>query len=59
MYNSFVVEQKLALSSIGYIVMDRQQIGVKLTIDALKPPFKIDGFIDRLIIQKAVYTHSS
>jgi uncharacterized protein YwgA len=35
--------------------MDRQQIGVKLTIDALKLPFQIDGFMDRLIMQKAVY----
>jgi uncharacterized protein YwgA len=35
--------------------MDRQQIGVKLTIDALKLPFKIDGFMDRLITQKTVY----
>ena len=35
--------------------MDRQQIGVKLTIDALKLPFEINGFQDRLIMQKAVY----
>ena len=35
--------------------MDRQQIGVKLTVDALGLPFKIDGFADRLILQKAVY----
>ena len=35
--------------------MDRQQIGVKLTIDGLNLPFKIDGFMDRLIMQKAVY----
>ena len=35
--------------------MDRQQIGVKLTIDALKLRFKIDGFVDRLIMQKTVY----
>jgi len=35
--------------------MDRQQIGVKLTIDGLKLQFKIDGFIDRLILQKAIY----
>ncbi|HUV65649.1 MAG TPA: hypothetical protein VMW24_17265 [Sedimentisphaerales bacterium] len=35
--------------------MDRQQIGVKLTIDALKLSFQIDGFMDRLIMQKAVY----
>jgi uncharacterized protein YwgA len=35
--------------------MDRQQIGVKLTIDGLKLPFRIDGFEDRLILQKAVY----
>lgn len=35
--------------------MDRQQIGVKLTIDALELRFQIDGFRDRLIMQKAVY----
>lgn len=35
--------------------MDRQQIGVKLAIDGLKLPFKIDTFMDRLIMQKAVY----
>ncbi len=35
--------------------MDRQQISVKLTIDGLKLPFKIDSFEDRLILQKAVY----
>ncbi|MHC4559347.1 MAG: hypothetical protein ACYTFW_22805 [Planctomycetota bacterium] len=35
--------------------MDRQQIGVKLAIDGLKLPFRINGFRDRLIMQKAVY----
>ncbi len=35
--------------------MDRQQIGVKLTIDALELPFQIGGFQDRLIMQKAIY----
>ncbi len=35
--------------------MDRQQIGVKLTMDGLKLPFKVDSFEDRLIMQKAVY----
>ena len=35
--------------------MDRQQIGVKLTIDGLNLPFKIDSFVDRLIMQKSVY----
>lgn len=35
--------------------MDRQQIGVKLTIDGLKLPFKINSFEDRLILQKAIY----
>ena len=35
--------------------MDRQQIGVKLTIDGLNLPFKVDIFEDRLIMQKAVY----
>ena len=35
--------------------MDRQQIGVKLAIDGLNLLFKIDGFQDRLIMQKSVY----
>lgn len=35
--------------------MDRQQIGVKLTIDGLNLPFKVDIFEDRLIMQKSVY----
>lgn len=35
--------------------MDRQQIGVKLAIDGLNLPFKIDGFQSRLIMQKSVY----
>lgn len=35
--------------------MDRQQIGVKLTIDAVKLPFEIGSFRDRLIVQKAIY----
>lgn len=35
--------------------MDRQQIGVKLTIDGLNLPFKINSFQDRLIMQKSVY----
>ncbi|MCK4784562.1 MAG: hypothetical protein KAV87_12490 [Desulfobacteraceae bacterium] len=35
--------------------MDRQQIGVKLTIDGLNLPFKVGSFEDRLIMQKAVY----
>ena len=35
--------------------MDRQQIGVKLTIDALELRFQIDGFRDRLIMQKTIY----
>ena len=35
--------------------MDRQQIGVKLAIDGLELPFKIDSFMDRLIMQKTVY----
>ena len=35
--------------------MDRQQISVKLAIDGLKLPFKVDIFEDRLILQKAVY----
>jgi len=35
--------------------MDRQQIGVRLTIDGLGLDFKITYFQDRLIMQKAVY----
>jgi len=35
--------------------MDRQQIGVKLTIDGLSLDFKVNSFQDRLIMQKAVY----
>jgi uncharacterized protein YwgA len=35
--------------------MDRQQIGVKLAVDGLNLPFKTDSFMDRLIMQKAVY----
>ena len=35
--------------------MDRQQIGVKLAVDGLGLKFKIDTFMDRLIMQKAVY----
>ncbi|MCJ7778922.1 MAG: hypothetical protein MUP16_11495 [Sedimentisphaerales bacterium] len=35
--------------------MDRQQIGLKLAIDGLGLPFKIDTFEGRLILQKAVY----
>jgi len=35
--------------------MDRQQIGVKLTIDSLGLPFSIDSFDNRLILQKAIY----
>lgn len=35
--------------------MDRQQIGVKVTMDALGLPFSVDHFMDRLILQKVVY----
>ena len=35
--------------------MDRQQIAVKLTMDALGVDFKMDTFQDRLIFQKAIY----
>jgi uncharacterized protein YwgA len=35
--------------------MDRQQIALKLTVDGLGLPFRIDNFGDRLILQKAVY----
>jgi uncharacterized protein YwgA len=35
--------------------MDRQQIGLKLTVEGLNLPFQINTFEDRLILQKAVY----
>jgi uncharacterized protein YwgA len=35
--------------------VDRQQISVKLAIEGLGLDFKIDGFADRLIVQKAIY----
>jgi uncharacterized protein YwgA len=35
--------------------MDRQQIGLKLTVDGLNLPFQINTFEDRLILQKAIY----
>lgn len=35
--------------------MDRQQIGMKLTLDGLGLPFQLETFEDRLILQKAIY----
>jgi uncharacterized protein YwgA len=35
--------------------MDRQQIGLKLTLDALPLPLCLDTFDDRMAIQKAIY----
>src|SRR5437868_1685552 len=35
--------------------MDRQQIGLKLTLEALDLPARLESFSDRLILQKAVY----
>lgn len=35
--------------------MDRREIGLKLTIDALGLPFQMSTFEDRLILQKVVY----
>jgi len=35
--------------------MDRQQIGLMLTVKGLDLPFQINTFEDRLILQKAVY----
>jgi uncharacterized protein YwgA len=35
--------------------VDRQQISVKLAIEGLGLEFKIDSFVDRLILQKAIY----
>ena len=35
--------------------MDRRQIGVKLVMDQLGLPVKVQSFDDRLILQKAIY----
>lgn len=35
--------------------MDRQQIGLKLTLDALDLPLRVDTFDNRMVIQKAIY----
>jgi hypothetical protein len=35
--------------------MDRQQIGLKLTLKALDLPLRLDGFDDRMAIQKTIY----
>ena len=35
--------------------MDRQQIGVKLALNGLGRPLKVDSFDDRLILQKTIY----
>jgi hypothetical protein len=35
--------------------MERQQIGLKLTMNALGLPARLESFPDRLILQKAVY----
>ena len=35
--------------------MDRREIGLRLTIDALGLPFQVSRFEDRLILQKAIY----
>jgi hypothetical protein len=35
--------------------MDRQQIALKLSLDALNLPLRLSSFSDRLILQKAVY----
>jgi uncharacterized protein YwgA len=35
--------------------MDRQQIGLKLTLDTLGLPTQLNSFSDRLVLQKAVY----
>lgn len=35
--------------------MDRRQIGLKLVMDQLDQPVKVDSFEDRLILQKTVY----
>jgi uncharacterized protein YwgA len=35
--------------------MDRQQIGLKLTLDGLGVPTRLSSFSDRIVLQKAVY----
>jgi uncharacterized protein YwgA len=35
--------------------MDRQQIGLKLTLDALKLPLSLGTFDERLVLQKTIY----
>ncbi len=35
--------------------MDRQQIGLKLTLDALGLPLRLDSFDDRMALQKTIY----
>jgi hypothetical protein len=35
--------------------MDRQQIGLKLTLDALGIPLCLDAFDDRMVLQKTIY----
>src|SRR5712692_9178371 len=35
--------------------MDRQQIGLKLTLDALGLPLQLDSFDDRMALQKTIY----
>jgi uncharacterized protein YwgA len=35
--------------------MDRQQIGLKLTLDALAIRFSLDTFTDRMALQKVIY----
>lgn len=35
--------------------MDRQQIGLKLALEALGIPVRLDSFADRLTVQKSVY----
>ena len=54
-YNTFVSGFFPFIFQLGNIIMDRQQIGVKLAIDSLDLPFKVKTFQDRLIMQKAVY----
>jgi uncharacterized protein YwgA len=35
--------------------MDRQQMGIKLTLDAIEEPLSLDSFNERMAIQKMVY----
>jgi hypothetical protein len=41
--------------ALGKPEMDRQQISLKLTLDALNVPLRLDSFADRMTLQKMIY----